>query len=48
MNEALSRCAREDFFSRVACEERLRLQYCANYWGVVPQCAIGRSTDHGQ
>jgi hypothetical protein len=48
MNEALSRCAREGFFSRVACEQRLRLQYCANYWGTVPQCPIGPATDHGQ
>jgi hypothetical protein len=48
MNEALARCAREDFFNRIACEQRVRQQYCANYWGVVPQCAIGRSTDRGQ
>jgi hypothetical protein len=48
MNEGLSRCAREDFLSRFACEQRLRLQYCPNYWGLVPQCAIGRTTDHGQ
>ena len=48
MNEGLSRCAREGFLDRVACEQRLRAQYCANHWGVVPQCAIGRTTDHGQ
>jgi hypothetical protein len=48
MNEGLSRCAREDLFSRPACEERLRQQYCPNYWGLVPQCPIGRPTDHGQ
>jgi hypothetical protein len=48
MNEGLSRCAREDFLSRFACEQRLRLQYCPNHWGLVPQCAIGRTTDHGQ
>jgi hypothetical protein len=48
MNEALARCAREDFFSRIACERRLRQQYCANHWGVVPQCPIGPTTDHGQ
>jgi hypothetical protein len=48
MNEGLSRCAREDFLSRFACEQRLRQQYCPNYWGLVPQCAIGRTTDHGQ
>jgi hypothetical protein len=48
MNEGLSRCAREDLFSRTACEQRLRLQYCPNYWGLVPQCPIGPATDHGQ
>ena len=48
MNEGLSRCAREDWFSRGACEQRLRLQYCPNNWGLVPQCPIGPTTDHGQ
>ena len=48
MNEGLSRCAREGFLDRVACEQRLRAQYCPNHWGLVPQCAIGRTTDHGQ
>jgi len=48
MNEGLSRCAREDFLSRFACEQRMRQQYCPNYWGLVPQCAIGRTNDHGQ
>ena len=48
MNEGLSRCAREDFLSRITCEQRLRSQYCPNYWGLVLQCAIGRTTDHGQ
>jgi hypothetical protein len=48
MNEGLSRCAREDFLGRIACEQRLRVQYCPNHWGLVPQCAIGRPTDHGQ
>ncbi len=48
MNEGLSRCAREDFLNRIACEQRVRVQYCPNYWGLVPQCAIGRTTDHGQ
>ena len=48
MNEGLSRCAREDFLARIACEQRMRSQYCPNHWGLVPQCAIGRTTDHGQ
>ena len=48
MNEGLSRCGREDFLNRFACEQRLRLQYCPNHWGQVPQCAIGPATDHGQ
>jgi hypothetical protein len=48
MNEGLSQCAREDWLNRGACEQRLRLQYCPNYWGLVPQCPIGPATDHGQ
>lgn len=48
MNEGLSRCGREDLLSRAACEQRLRLQYCPNHWGVVWQCPIGPATDHGQ
>jgi hypothetical protein len=48
MNEGLSRCASEDLLSRAACEQRLRLQYCPNYWGLVWQCPIGPTTDHGQ
>ena len=48
MNEGLSRCGREDWMHRVACERRLRMQYCPNHWGVVWQCPIGPMTDHGQ
>jgi len=48
MNEGLSRCAREALFDRIACEQRLRLQYCTSSWGLVPQCPIGPATDHGQ
>jgi|SRR5208283_2192765 len=48
MNEGLSRCGREDWIHREACEQRLRLQYCPNHWGVVWQCPIGPMTDHGQ
>ncbi|HEX8010697.1 MAG TPA: hypothetical protein VF814_07165 [Casimicrobiaceae bacterium] len=48
MNEGLARCARVAFFDRATCEQRLRQQYCGNYWGVVPQCPIGPATDYGQ
>jgi hypothetical protein len=48
MNEGLSRCGREDWISRAACEQRLRLQYCPEHWGVVWQCPIGPATDRGQ
>jgi hypothetical protein len=47
MNDGLSRCAREDWLSRGACEQRLRLQYCPGHWGMVWQCPIGPATDHG-
>jgi hypothetical protein len=46
MNEGLSRCAREDWVGRATCEQRLRLQYCPEHWGLVAQCPIG-PTDHG-
>jgi len=48
MNEGLSRCANEEWFKRGDCEQRLRLHYCPNHWGVVWQCPIGPVTDHGQ
>ena len=48
LNEGLSGCARQGLFDRMACEQRLRSQYCGNSWGLVPQCPIGPGTDHGQ
>jgi hypothetical protein len=48
MNEGFARCAREALFDRIGCEQKLRLQYCGNSWGLVPQCPIGPATDHGQ
>lgn len=48
MNEGLSRCARQDWLSRGSCEQRLRMQYCPEHWGLVWQCPIGPATDHGQ
>lgn len=47
MNEGLTRCARLDWVDRATCEQKLRMQYCANYWGLVMQCPIG-PTDHGR
>lgn len=48
MNEGLSRCANEDWLHRGSCEQRLRLQYCPNHWGLAWQCPIGPTADHGQ
>jgi hypothetical protein len=48
LNEGLARCARQAIFDRIGCEQKLRLQYCGNSWGLVPQCPIGPATDHGQ
>ena len=49
MSDAIARCPRDNFFSRVSCEQRLRLQYCDGHWGQVPQCAsVPYTTDHGQ
>ena len=38
MSEELSRCTREDFITRVICDQRVRFRYCPGYWGKVPQC----------
>jgi len=38
MAEDLSRCTREDFISRVICDQRVRFRYCDGYWGKTPQC----------
>jgi hypothetical protein len=38
MNDELSRCTREDFISRVICDQRVRFRYCNGYWGTLPQC----------
>lgn len=48
LDEGLARCAHEALFDRIGCEQRLRVQYCGNSWGLVPQCPIGPATDHGQ
>ncbi len=39
MSDALAQCAREGGFGGVICDQRVRLQGCAGYWGRVPQCA---------
>jgi len=48
MNDGLSRCAQEDMIHRGNCEQLLRLQYCPGHWGVVWQCPIGPTLDHGR
>ncbi len=48
MREELSRCTREDFISRVICDQRVRFRYCKDFWGRVPECPGNAPTDHGQ
>jgi len=48
LSEGLAQCARQGLLERMGCEQRIRSQYCGNSWGLVPQCPIGRATDHGQ
>jgi hypothetical protein len=49
MKEAMARCAGDNFFKRVACEQGVGLQYCEGYWGKVPQCPSGPAAkDRGQ
>jgi hypothetical protein len=38
MSDELSRCTREDFITRVICDQRVRFRYCPGYWGKVAQC----------
>jgi hypothetical protein len=47
MADTIARCGREGFFSRVVCEQRVRLQYCDGYWGQVAQCPSNVNNDHG-
>lgn len=38
MTEELQRCQKESLFSRVVCDQRVRLRFCDGYWGKVSQC----------
>jgi zinc-ribbon domain len=46
--DEMTRCAKEDFFSRVVCQQKVRGRYCEGYWGKVPQCPGNSAVDHGQ
>ncbi|HKU86514.1 MAG TPA: hypothetical protein VJV77_09260 [Casimicrobiaceae bacterium] len=48
MADELSRCTREDFITRVICDQRVRFRYCGNYWGKVPQCPGSPAPERGQ
>jgi hypothetical protein len=48
LNDALTRCSREDLLDRMSCEQDARSRFCGDSWGQVPQCPIGRGNDHGQ
>jgi len=48
MAEAMAQCHREDFFSRVGCEQRVGRRFCDGYWGTVTQCPSGVPKDRGQ
>lgn len=48
MNDELSRCTREDFISRVICDQRVRFRYCNGYWGKTPQCPANPTPERGQ
>ena len=48
MAEAMAQCAHAQFFSRLACEQRTRNQYCEGYWGQVARCPSAPTKDHGQ
>jgi hypothetical protein len=49
MREAMTRCAGDNFFKRVACEQGVGQQFCEGFWGKVPQCPSGPPVkDRGQ
>jgi hypothetical protein len=48
MSAALAPCAREDFFGRIVCEQRVRTEYCDGYWGQVPLCATAQGNDRAR
>jgi len=48
MQDDLQRCTREDFITRVVCDQRVRPRYCSGYWGKVAQCPGAAAADHGQ
>jgi hypothetical protein len=48
MREAMARCAGDNFFKRVACEQGVGQQYCEGFWGKVPQCPSGPPKERGQ
>jgi Meckel syndrome type 1 protein len=48
MADELSRCTREDFISRVICDQRVRFRYCGDYWGKVPQCPGSPAPERAQ
>ena len=47
MHVSLARCS-GDLFTRIVCDQRVRLQYCEGHWGSAPACASGVANDHGQ
>ncbi len=38
MAAEMEACKREPFLTRVVCEQKVGQNYCAGYWGLVPQC----------
>ena len=47
MQVSLARCG-GDLFARIACDQRVRRQFCEGHWGVAPECASGVVNEHGQ
>lgn len=48
MLEAIARCPRDNFFTGVVCEQRVRLRYCEGHWGESPHCGSGFRFDGGR
>jgi hypothetical protein len=46
LRTALAGCGSLGLLERATCEQGARIAHCDRYWGLVPQCPVGR-TDYG-
>ena len=47
MASEMTACGRGNFFEKLVCEQKVRINYCDGYWGKVPQCPTGPAPTTG-